>query len=117
MNPLNFFINYFSSVKAELRKISWPSRQETVRYSVLVIAVSLAVAIFFAALDLGLGKVVDAALALKQNNAVPTVPVTPAEQTPPGLDITSVETVPTDGSTGGGVIINSTDTGFTIPAK
>lgn len=117
MNPLNFFINYFSSVKAELRKISWPSRQETIRYSVLVIAVSLAVAAFFAALDLGLGRVVDAALALKQNNSASTIPTAPAEQTPPGLDITNIETVPTDGSTGGGVTINSTDTGFTIPAK
>lgn len=44
-------IDYFKSARLELKKVIWPSRQETTRYSLLVIGVSLAVAIFFGILD------------------------------------------------------------------
>jgi preprotein translocase subunit SecE len=42
---------YFISSKAELKKVSWPTRPEIVRYSLLVIGVSLAIALFFGVID------------------------------------------------------------------
>lgn len=120
MNPLNFLINYFRSAKTELKKITWPSRQETVRYSTLVIVASLIVAVFFATLDFSLGKVVDAALTLKQNNAQQNAPAAPpSEQTPPGLEITDLqtETVPAADGAGGTVTVSPTDNGFSLPVK
>lgn len=35
----------------ELKKVSWPSKKETYRYTLLVIGLSLAMAIFLGALD------------------------------------------------------------------
>ena len=44
-------ISYIRESKDELRKVIWPSRQETVRHTLLVIGVSLGVAIFLGAAD------------------------------------------------------------------
>lgn len=62
---MSFFtkiIEYFRSAKQELSKVTWPSREQTVRYSTLVIIVSLIVAGFFGMLDSGLSRVVTTAL-------------------------------------------------------
>jgi len=40
-------------VFAELKKVSWPSRQEAIRLSLIVIAVCVAVGIVLGLLDLG----------------------------------------------------------------
>ncbi len=43
--------NYVKESVTEIKKVSWPSKKETYRYTVLVIGLSLAVAIFLGALD------------------------------------------------------------------
>ena len=43
--------NYFKEVKVEMAKVKWPTRQETINYTIVVIGVSLAVAAFLGALD------------------------------------------------------------------
>lgn len=58
-NPIRPILNYFSAAKAELEKVSWPTRKEVTRYSILVIIVAVATAIFFATIDFGLGRVTD----------------------------------------------------------
>jgi len=50
-NPFKLAIAYLRESKQELEKVSWPTRRETVRYSFLVIGVSLAMGAFFAGLD------------------------------------------------------------------
>ncbi len=62
MSVFEKFIDYLRSSKDEARKVSWPSRQDTLRYSALVVGVSLIVAVFFAILDFGFTKLVDVAL-------------------------------------------------------
>ncbi len=76
-NPATYLISYFRSAKAELEKVSWPTRQDTLRYSLLVVGVSAVTAIFFAALDFGLGQAVDLALSRHEGAAVQNEPVTP----------------------------------------
>lgn len=44
-------INYFKGAYAEMRKVTWPTRKETYNYTILVIAISLATAIFLGGLD------------------------------------------------------------------
>ncbi len=44
---------YLIASKEEFTKVSWPTRKDTIRYSSLVIGVSVFVAVFFAALDMG----------------------------------------------------------------
>ena len=51
-NPLQFI----KEARAELTKVVWPSRKETIRITVAVILLSLAVAIFLGAVDYGLTK-------------------------------------------------------------
>ena len=50
-NPILKLVAYLHEAKEELGKVSWPSRPETIRYSALVIGISLGVALFLAALD------------------------------------------------------------------
>ncbi len=54
MNISNFLKkipNFFSEVRTEMKKVSWPTRQETIKNTVLVISVSIVTAIFLGGLD------------------------------------------------------------------
>lgn len=42
---------YIQQSVEELKKVTWPSKKETYQYTVMVIAISLAVAAFLGALD------------------------------------------------------------------
>lgn len=42
---------YFQESYREFRRVNWPTRQETIRLTLVVIAVSVAVAAFLGALD------------------------------------------------------------------
>jgi len=44
-------ITFLKEVKEELGKVAWPTREQTVRYTVLVIAVAVAVGLALGALD------------------------------------------------------------------
>jgi len=48
--PQKLFL-YFKQVKIESKKINWPTRKQTIRYSLVVIAISVIVAIFLGGLD------------------------------------------------------------------
>jgi preprotein translocase subunit SecE len=50
----NIIVKYFRESYEELKKVSWPSRKDTVRDTLVVIGVSLGVAAFLGAVDLGL---------------------------------------------------------------
>ncbi len=85
-NPITATRDYFQHSFAELKKVAWPSREMTIRYSSLVVAVSIILAAFFAALDFGLQAGVNAALATKSATTSPSasapIPdVTPTVQT------------------------------------
>lgn len=43
---------FLREVKIELKKVTWPSRRDVIRYTLIVIGVSLAVAVFLGGLDL-----------------------------------------------------------------
>jgi len=42
---------YLKEVKSEMTKVTWPTRKETLRYTLVVIFVSLIVAAFLGGLD------------------------------------------------------------------
>lgn len=42
---------FFMDVKVELKKVTWPSREETVVYTVAVILFSIAMIVFLGGLD------------------------------------------------------------------
>lgn len=45
---------FFADVKNELAKVVWPTRQETIKYTVTVILFSLGVAVILGAFDYGM---------------------------------------------------------------
>ena len=53
---------YFNESKQEMKKVVWPSKKETINYTLAVILISLGLAAFFAivdyALNLGLEKII-----------------------------------------------------------
>ena len=44
-------ITFLKEVKLEIRKVNWPSRQQTIRYTVIVLGISAAVAVFLGSFD------------------------------------------------------------------
>jgi preprotein translocase subunit SecE len=42
---------YFKQVKAELRHVAWPSREQTTAFTAVVIGISLVIAIYLGLLD------------------------------------------------------------------
>jgi preprotein translocase subunit SecE len=54
-NPIQFL----KEARAELTKVVWPSRRETIRITVAVIALSLSVAVFLGAVDYVLTKLIE----------------------------------------------------------
>ena len=55
-------VDYFKESRHELKKVVWPSRKETIKHTLIVIGVSLAVAAFLGLADfilnIGLEKLV-----------------------------------------------------------
>ena len=49
-------------VIAEFRKVTWPSREELINSTVVVIAVTVVVALFLGSVDIVLAKIVEAIL-------------------------------------------------------
>lgn len=52
-------VQYFRETMAELRKVTWPTRQEWFNLTVLVLVVMVALALLLAGLDLGYTKLLD----------------------------------------------------------
>jgi len=44
-------INYLKETRQEMRHVNWPTRKNTIRFTLLVIGVSAAVAVFLGFLD------------------------------------------------------------------
>jgi len=48
---MNKIIAYFREAFAEMKKVVWPTKKQTVNYTLVVIALSISVAVFFGFLD------------------------------------------------------------------
>ncbi len=50
-------LNFLKEVREELAKVSWPTREQTIRYTVLVVIVAVTVGVFLGGLDILLTKI------------------------------------------------------------
>ena len=57
-----FSLSLVGDVASELRRVTWPTRQETMRLTIMVLAVSAAVGVFLGIVDLGFVRFFDALL-------------------------------------------------------
>jgi len=53
---VNKLIQYLLDSKAELKKVTWPTKNELIKHTLIVIGLSLFVAAFLGVLDLGFAK-------------------------------------------------------------
>lgn len=44
-------ITFLKEVKLEIKKVNWPTRQQTIRYTLIVLGVSAVIAVFLGGLD------------------------------------------------------------------
>ncbi len=52
MNLFQKLVNYLKETRQEMRHVNWPTRQNTIRFTLLVVGVSVAVAAFLGFLDI-----------------------------------------------------------------
>ena len=50
-NPIKWFFRYVKESRNEMKKVTWPTRKETTKYSIIVIVLCLIIAGFFGGLD------------------------------------------------------------------
>ncbi|EKD62308.1 MAG: hypothetical protein ACD_52C00236G0001 [uncultured bacterium] len=50
-NPLKNTLSFFSEVKSEVAKVTWPSKNEVTKLTMIVVTVSLLVGIYLGGLD------------------------------------------------------------------
>jgi len=62
MKSKNIFTNiisFFGEVKAEMKKVNWPTKKETMKNTTAVLGISFVVAIFLGGLDFVFTKVLN----------------------------------------------------------
>lgn len=62
----NKIVEYFKSSFDELKKVKWPTRQEAVKHSILVVLICIFMAMFLGLLDFGLTNLVEWMISLKK---------------------------------------------------
>ena len=83
MNIFQRLISYFRHAHAELLKVVWPSKEDVTRYTTLIVIVSVAAAVFFAALDTGLNSSITAVLRRRAPSSSPSNVIIPENSLQP----------------------------------
>ncbi|MCH8049612.1 preprotein translocase subunit SecE [Patescibacteria group bacterium] len=47
----NQVVKYFRESKEEFKKVTWPSQRETIRYSIVIVVISVSLAAYFGLAD------------------------------------------------------------------
>jgi preprotein translocase subunit SecE len=61
----NRITKYLKEVRAEIRKVTWPSRQEVTRLSIIVVMVLVLMSAFMAIVDFGFSRLMQAIVGLR----------------------------------------------------
>lgn len=56
---IDTFMTYLKNVRAEVRKVKWPTQRQATQLTVLVIAVSLLIAAYLGVFDFALARLLD----------------------------------------------------------
>jgi len=51
MKFISKITTFLKEVRLEMKKVNWPTREETIRYTLIVIGISVGVAVFLGGLD------------------------------------------------------------------
>jgi preprotein translocase subunit SecE len=56
---MNKLTQFLKEVRVELSKVSWPTRNQTILYTLIVIGLSIFIAVFLGILDFGFKFIID----------------------------------------------------------
>jgi len=91
-------IDYLRSSKAELEKVAWPSKQDTIRFSALVIGASVVMAVFFGVMDRVFMSAVETVLTSRPATHAVTnesnAPPQPIELNPSNVEVVTQSSTP-----------------------
>jgi len=59
MKIIQKIILFLKDVKVELKKVSWPTKKETIKYTIIVIVISILTAVFLGGIDYFFSYLVD----------------------------------------------------------
>jgi preprotein translocase subunit SecE len=59
MNIVKKIITFLKEVKVELKKVTWPTKQEATKHTIVVIAVSIVAAAFLGGIDFLFSYLID----------------------------------------------------------
>ncbi len=59
-------LHYIRESKEELEKVTWPSRKDTMRYTILIVSMTIVLGLFFAGFDWLLNQGLESLIALSQ---------------------------------------------------
>ena len=62
VNFISSSIQFLREVKIELKKVTWPSRKQTIGSTIVVIALVILISIFLGSVDIGLSSLIRAVL-------------------------------------------------------
>lgn len=100
---MNKLIKYFQESLEELKKVTWPTKKQTLNYAIAVIAISIGIAVYIGAVDFGLNKAVQYIFEKKApetSNEVSPTTSEPIQVNPSGIQVeggdVKVETIPTE---------------------
>jgi len=60
----NRITRYFKEVRAEIRKVTWPTRQEVLRFTAIVVVVLILMSAFMAIIDFAFSRLMQAIISL-----------------------------------------------------
>ena len=92
MKLIDHLKEYFRSSKSELQAVAWPSREETLRYTGLVVGVSIIFGLFFGVFDFGLTRLVELTISRQTTTVQPEQPTTTDNTNPINPTDIKVET-------------------------
>ncbi len=85
---MNKLVKYLKEAREEFHKVTWPTRSQTIRYSLLVVGISLFLAIFIGLVDYVLNLGVEQAIdATTQPQAIEALPDFDLESS--GIEVTT----------------------------
>jgi len=104
-------VKYIREAIEEMKKVVWPTKKQTINYSIVVIVLSLGMAVFFGVLDYGFSKGLGAILPDRSGTpAAPSHSATPPAETAqdlvdqiniPGADGLDIEKIPLEDTADG----------------
>ena len=62
MTTVNNFVEYLQGAKVELKKVTWPDRDDVTRYTVVVIIAVIMMSIFLWSVDTALGSLINSVM-------------------------------------------------------